>query len=101
VLEPEVATHGEAGVEDGTGVPLRQEETVPVGPSRVARVDPQDVEVEGRHDVGRREGPAGVTGLGLVDHVEDAGADFPGLFGEKGRPPVEGALPMVHGCRHG
>ena len=57
-------------------MPLGKDEAVAVGPVGVLGVMPQEpAEIEGRHDLGRRQRTAGMTRAGLGRHLQDVLAD--------------------------
>ena len=65
-------THGsQAGILDGADMALGEHHAVPVLPAGVLGVQVHVFEVAGGDKICRRQGSAGMTGLGLVDHVDD------------------------------
>ncbi|GBD15081.1 hypothetical protein HRbin25_00972 [bacterium HR25] len=71
LVHREVAGLGQDGVVGGGGVPLAEDEPVPLRPLGVLRVVAQDVEVEGDEDVGGGEGASGMPGAGRRRHADD------------------------------
>ena len=64
--------HGsQAGILDGADMALGEHHAVPVLPAGVLGVQVHVFEVAGGDKICRRQGSAGMTGLGLVDHVDD------------------------------
>ncbi len=56
-------------IEQHRAVPVRQHETVAIGPCGVARVVPEVVRPQHLRDVGHAHRHAGVTGIGLLDRI--------------------------------
>ena len=67
----EIALHGEGGILRGAGVALGEDEAVAVFPAGIFRVDVHGVPVAGGDEIRHGERAAGMTGLRLVDHVDD------------------------------
>jgi hypothetical protein len=66
-----VAAKRQAGIQNWTRVALGEDETVTIRISRFPGIDPENVEVQRGHKIGRRERSAGMARLRLVDHVND------------------------------
>ena len=75
-----VAPAGQRRVQHRAGVPLGEDEPVPVLPLGVLGVDVQHVEVQGGDHLHRGQRAAGMSGLGRVDHGDDVVADLHGLL---------------------
>ena len=56
-------------------VARREDETVPIWPVGIARVDLQEAGKENGRHVRRAHGHAGMTGIGLLDRVHRQGTD--------------------------
>ena len=88
----EVAGLRQRRVEHRRRMPLGEDEPVAVGPVRVLGVVPEEpAEIEGRHDLGRRQRAAGMPRAGLGRHPQDV---FPDRLG----PRQQGVKVVGHRC---
>ena len=71
LVDREVAAHGENGVEGDRGVPLAEDEAIPLRPIGLAGVDAHLIEVEGHQEIGGGQRPAEVPGSRVVDGLHD------------------------------
>ncbi len=69
-LQGEEAAFGQGGVDAGAGMPLGQDETVPVRPGRIGRIHAQHLAVEHRDDVGDRQARAHVRTAARTAHAD-------------------------------
>src|SRR4051812_45489187 len=91
----EVASHREHGIERDRGVPLAENEAVPLRPIGVTGIDVHLIEVERDEGVRRRERAAEVPGPRVVDSLYDQLARLDARTPEI----VEGGAEF--GCGHG
>ena len=80
LVDGEESAFRQGRVPDRAGVALAEDESVPIGPGRILRIDAEDVEVESRDNVRRRHGAAGMATLGVVRHPDDVFPEGHGLL---------------------
>lgn len=78
IFHGEVAAERQGAVQAGGGVPLGEDEAIPIRPFGVLGVDAQLVEVQVGEQIGRGETAAGVAGFGAVGGSQDTFAYIAG-----------------------
>jgi len=70
---------GQRRILNRAGVALAHDEPVPILPLRILEIQPHEVEIEGSHDVRRRQRSSGMTRASVVAHLHHVAAQPIGL----------------------